>query len=124
VEHQSKGEMMEVRTKTAYWCKCKQTHHPHKGIKNEELHGKGLADKAVPTVDKFCCTDMEEAYNDEFISLGNYETGATYDRDGNLDNAQLNIFKCSPYPEGACWGEMAIRFCPFCGEAITIKHEV
>ena len=61
---------------------------------------------------------MKEAMEESAIKFGDYEDPSKHDK-------TLNIFKCSPYPEGACWDEYAIRFCPFCGEKIkyTIQTE-
>lgn len=66
--------------------------------------------------EEFCCNEMEEAFEDKFINFGEYDYYG-YQNDNNV-----NIYHCSPYPEGACWDEMAIKFCPFCGEEIIVEQ--
>lgn len=61
---------------------------------------------------KFCCQDLKDAYDEDFLSFGEYEYSSL-----NVDH-NLNIAKCYPYPEGACWDELPIKFCPFCGKEI------
>lgn len=63
---------------------------------------------------EFCCKQLEDAWNDGFICFGEYEY--TYLN----TNKELNIAKCYPYPEGVCWDELAIKFCPFCGTEIQL----
>jgi hypothetical protein len=63
-----------------------------------------------------CCDDMGQALRDNFIQFGEY--GETMLNSGTM----LNIFKCSPYLEGAVWDEMPIKFCPFCGTAIQCEE--
>lgn len=65
----------------------------------------------------FCCDEMENAWSDDFIKFGEFDSNLN--RDENV-----NISKCYPYPEGAVWHEMAIKFCPFCAEIIEIKDVV
>lgn len=60
----------------------------------------------------FCCQDMKDAWGESFIGFGDYEPW------GNRITS-LCIYSCSPYPEGACWEHMQIRFCPFCGAKIV-----
>lgn len=61
-----------------------------------------------------CCTDMKNAIDDNFIGFGEYE--------GLLNQVgSACIYHCSPYPEGACWDEMSIQYCPFCGEEIEVE---
>lgn len=60
---------------------------------------------------EFCCEEMKEAFEERFIIFGEADTSINANND-------VNILKCSPYPEGAVWDEMAIKFCPFCGEKI------
>lgn len=64
----------------------------------------------------FCCEVMAGAWEEDFISFGEFE--------GLLNkNGNVNIYHCRPYPEGAFWDELAIKFCPFCGEKIEIIDE-
>jgi len=60
----------------------------------------------------FCCDKMREAYVDGAVFFGDYE--ATWNKDSNL-----NIGKCSVYPEGAFWDEYPISFCPFCSASVV-----
>jgi hypothetical protein len=59
-----------------------------------------------------CCDEMRAALRDHFIQFGEYDAG------GCNESSSVNIFKCSPYPEGAAWEDLAISFCPFCGVKI------
>jgi len=61
----------------------------------------------------FCCRKMENAFCDRFIFFGEYD--GTLNEDNNM-----NISICKPYPEGACWDELSIKLCPFCGETIEL----
>lgn len=76
----------------------------------------GSVEKVIGAPAEFCCEEMAEAWKEKFISFGEYD--GILNKDGNV-----NIYHCSPYPEGACWGELAIKFCPFCGEEIEIVDE-
>lgn len=67
-------------------------------------------------IEKYCCNEMKEAIEDGFVIFG--EADSYLNRDNNL-----NISQCSPYPEGAVWCEMPIKFCPFCAERIEIEGE-
>ena len=60
---------------------------------------------------EFCCEKIKRAINDRFIFFGEYEGGLSA-------NNELNIGVCHPYPEGACWDEISIKICPFCGSLI------
>jgi len=62
---------------------------------------------------EFCCDDMRHAFNDNFVFFGEYD--GTLNQDKNI-----NIGLCHPYPEGACWDEVAIKLCPFCGEVVEL----
>lgn len=74
--------------------------------------------KEIKTIETdFCCDKMKEAFEDSFIEFGEYPSDSILNCDSNV-----NIYKCSPYPEGACWDEMAISFCPFCGKKIEISE--
>lgn len=69
-------------------------------------------------VTRWCCDDMREAWGkdygqNQYIGFGEYEYGLNRDRN-------VNIYHCSPWPEGAAWHKLAIRFCPFCAERIII----
>ena len=72
------------------------------------------SDKGLPDME-FCCEDMIEAWGD-YIGFGEYEYGES-------NNKDVNIYYCEPYPEGACWSEMPIKICPFCGERIELIEE-
>mgnify|MGYP000468811137 CR=1 FL=1 len=65
---------------------------------------------------QFCCDDMKEAWDDDFIGFGE-----KFDSILNYDHC-VNIYKCHPYPEGACWITMGIKYCPFCREEIKIEQ--
>ena len=62
-------------------------------------------------IKNYCCEKMENAMNDDAIKFGEFESMLN-------TNKFLNIFRCLPYPEGACWDEYEIDYCPFCGEKI------
>lgn len=66
---------------------------------------------------KYCCKPMEEAFQEEFIGFGEFNV----DRPLNKNN-NVNIFHCSPYPEGAVWTAMAIELCLWCKEKIQILN--
>lgn len=61
----------------------------------------------------FCCTQMQDAVDAKFIGFGDYDYFMNTDTD-------VNIYKCTPYPDGAVWDCMAINLCPFCGAQITV----
>ncbi len=63
----------------------------------------------------FCCEQMGEALDDNFIGFGEF-----IDSILNQDTA-VNIAVCHPWPEGAAWDFTQINFCPFC--AAPIKTE-
>jgi hypothetical protein len=64
---------------------------------------------------EYCCDKMKAAFSDNFVGFGEYPP------DNILNyNKEVNIYDCSPYPEGACWNEMPISYCPFCAEKIQI----
>lgn len=64
---------------------------------------------------KFCCDRMVEAWTDGAVRFGEY--GRWTNR-----NQDVNIFHCSPYPEGAVYSEYKIDYCPFCGEKIDVQE--
>jgi glutaredoxin len=64
---------------------------------------------------QFCCEKMKEAWEERAIIFGEI--------DGVHTNADVNITLCHPYPEGACFDEYPIKFCPFCAEPIIILDE-
>lgn len=105
---------MEIEAIPRYWCKCGQTQHPHKGIRLKDKHGQGNLDGYIGEVIKFCCNDMKEAFDEEFIVFGKIDDYCSC-------NADVNITMCKPYPEGIIWEEMPIKFCPFCKEKIVVK---
>lgn len=64
----------------------------------------------------YCCDDALEAERESFLHFGEYDS--VLNKDTNI-----NIIKCSPYPEGAVFDEMSIKYCPFCGKKIIIEVE-
>lgn len=64
---------------------------------------------------KICCDGMRDAINDRFVAIGDYEYPSKNDK-------TVNIYKCFPWPEGASWDSMEIKFCPFCGKKIEVKE--
>lgn len=66
---------------------------------------------------KPCCGDTAKALQDSVIKFGEYESWPF-----NTENT-LNIFRCYPYPEGACWNSYPINYCPFCGAKVTLIEE-
>jgi hypothetical protein len=64
----------------------------------------------------YCCQDMKKAVEERFIFFGEYDPGIN-------TNTDINIAHCNPFREGACWDEMPIQFCPFCGTRIIV-HDV
>ena len=110
---------MKVIIEKRYWCKCGKAYHPHTfNVRNKSLHGQGNLSHYLPNYQSFCCEDMEIAISDGHIKLGEYEHGMN-----GIDDKEMNIFHCLPFPEGACWDKMQIKFCPFCGEKIEICEE-
>jgi hypothetical protein len=107
---------MEIEIGQKFWCKCGNEYYPHKGIRNKSKHGKGNLYKYYPKEIKFCCEEMKKAFDKKFIGFGEFEDGG-YCGFGRA-NTNINIYSCSPYPEGAFWTEMKINFCPFCGKKI------
>lgn len=84
--------------------------HKNDGIyyKKGEVYEVNVSDTA------FCCDDMESAWGQGFVGFG--------EADGFLNkNKNVNVFRCYPYPEGAVFEEIAIRFCPFCAEKIEVE---
>jgi len=65
---------------------------------------------------EFCCEQASEAWEDRAVIFGEADTVLNFDNN-------VNILKCSPYPEGAVFTEYSISFCPFCGKSITVKEE-
>ena len=68
-----------------------------------------------------CCEQMSIAVGladpfDCFVGFGEFQ------EDYGRHPASLNISHCKPWPEGAGWDYMAIQFCPFCAEAITLQE--
>lgn len=72
-----------------------------------------IAEIKMASID-FCCDEAKEAFESNFIGFGEY--------DGMLNQSKtMNIYHCSPYPEGAFFDEMPINSCPFCGRLIEIR---
>ena len=67
---------------------------------------------------EMCCNDMKIALDEHFIGLGDYDNGSFVMPKNEI---AINIYQCSPYPEGATWDDMPIQFCPFCGSKIIIE---
>ena len=105
---------MELKITKEFWCSCGMDTYPHKRIKRKDLHKKGSIKSYLYTVLHWCCDDMKSAFDDDFICFGEY------DSNGLNKDIDVNITKCSPYPEGASWQEVSITFCPFCGKKIKI----
>jgi len=64
----------------------------------------------------FCCDQMKASWDDHFVGFGEYEY------DSLTTESAVNIYKCAPYPEGACWEEVAIKYCPWCKAEIEIER--
>lgn len=79
----------------------------------EYYEGKVYGIKAIDV--EFCCDDMKGAFEENYIRFGEYPPDSILNYDSNV-----NIYRCFPYPEGACWDEMPIKYCPFCAEEIQI----
>lgn len=63
----------------------------------------------------YCCSGMKSAMDEHYVVFGEYESS------GLNKNKNVNIIQCSPYPEGAVFNELPIKFCPFCSASIKIK---
>jgi hypothetical protein len=63
-----------------------------------------------------CCIAMKEAWDDGVLHFGEAEDTYAY-------VPEVNISDCHPYPEGACWDDYKINFCPFCGDNITLVEK-
>lgn len=85
---------------------------PHNNIKNHRPR--------YYTKIKFCCKEMENAMEEKFISVGDYEEGIS----GTNPIFEVNIYKCHPWPEGTCWDDMQIKYCPFCGKKIRVDFQI
>ena len=61
----------------------------------------------------FCCDEMERAWKDRYIGLGNddcFQLGET-----------VNIYHVDVFPEGSHKSHLAITFCPFCAEKVETE---
>jgi len=106
---------MKVKTKTSYYDRDGILGEKL-GLPRHYLFRKGDVEKIKGVVESACCPDMELALEENFIGFGEY--------DSMLNRVQsICIYHCSPYPEGACWDEMIIDFCPFCGDEIIVEEE-
>src|SRR3990167_3738963 len=76
--------------------------------------GSGPSIYTQANITEFCCLRLEKAWNADAVGFG--EANSSYGEQGGV-----NIYHCSPYPEGAVWDEYPIDFCPFCGIAIEVK---
>lgn len=63
-----------------------------------------------------CCDTMNSALDEDYIGFGEYDSMLNND-------ANINIYHCSPYPEGAVWDVMPIIYCPFCATKIEITEQ-
>ena len=63
---------------------------------------------------EFCCEEMRHAFEYDYIQFGEFHSNLNTDKN-------VNIARCSPYPEGAVWEEKPIKFCPFCAEQVEIE---
>lgn len=97
---------------------------PHKTMKYETIvlknkDGSIYEANLVRDTSGFCCPEMQDAIKKGFIGFGEYASIIN-------QNPFFSIYKCSAYPEGACWEDMPIKFCPFCGEEIvsTVIEEI
>jgi hypothetical protein len=61
---------------------------------------------------EYCCVEAKEAFEELFMRFGDW--------DGVPICPEVNIFRCHPYPEGAVFDQMPIRYCPFCGKEIVL----
>ena len=77
----------------------------------------GMTVMKSSTISNMCCVDMEDALVENFISIGEFD--GTYL--GRGESPAVNIFHCSPYPEGAVWDELSIKYCPFCSLPIEVN---
>jgi hypothetical protein len=60
----------------------------------------------------FCCEEMSAAW-DTIIGFGEADV---------LNQLRtVNLYKYTPYPEGAVVDEYPINYCPFCGKEIIVK---
>jgi hypothetical protein len=81
-----------------------------------EIHKGSTEFKAEDqTKTTFCCPEMKGAWEERAVHFGDYEH--IYNR---LN--RVCIYHCSAYPEGACWDEYVINFCPFCGAKIVCEQ--
>jgi hypothetical protein len=64
-----------------------------------------------------CCEEMENTINDNFIGIGYREDSWMVDSKNDI---KMNIYNCKPYDEGVIWGNVEIKYCPFCGKKIKI----
>lgn len=100
--------LLKVLILKVYWCKCGNSEHPHKRIRNKALHGQnGIKTNVYDIEGPFCCTKMEKALKEEFISFGDPEYTMTKDNFFCIIN------------KGWAGNTIRIDFCPFCGAQIT-----
>jgi len=83
---------------------------------NIQLWLAGDTEEIQEGIREYCCKEMEEAWENKYIGFGEFDSILNR-------NDDVNIYRCFPYPEGVCWEEMAITYCPFCGERIKIAIE-
>ena len=117
-------KIVHIKVKLVYWCKCKNSLHPHKYIKKPNLHGRGKPKEyALECIETFCCDEMEKAYDENFIqfktifSVGFVLTPTSY----NPIGCGLAIIRTRCFPECTSEENMYIDFCPFCGQKIEIE---
>ena len=106
---------MNVKTTTSYYKRDGVLGEKY-GLPKYYLFRKDDVEEIKGEVESPCCPDMKMALDEQFIGFGEYDSMLN-----KLDF--MCIYHCSPYPEGACWDEMEIDFCPFCGEEIIVGEE-
>jgi hypothetical protein len=62
----------------------------------------------------FCCEEMGEAWGEHFIGFGEFDKYPI----NRIE--EVCIYHCSPYPEGAVFSEIPIKYCPFCSGPIKV----
>ena len=119
---------MKVKVALTYWCKCGNSKHPHTGIRRIDIsHGEGKPrEYEVVTIAKFCCIEMEHAYDENFVQFKNVWNHtrshlATPMFSSFPIGCGLAIVRIRCYPECTSEDNMYINYCPFCGEKIEIE---
>jgi hypothetical protein len=109
---QTEGDIMQIKIIKVFGCSCGTHTYPHEGIRNPKLHQKGKLNSYDYEVTKWCCKEMQDAFDERKIMFGK-----EYDSiNKNVNLAMGTVFEGEWYRE-----EIQIRFCPFCAEKIIIK---